>query len=119
MRPPQKTSPTTLTLKLISILSTTLKIKAYRTYTKRTLIILRYKYLRTLIGLQLKDLNNCSNIIEYRSLIKRASQYHRYYTTSLTRTTVQNGQIKKLNYLLTTKDPLIYIPSTTILNHVY
>src|SRR6266704_5896098 len=107
MRPPQKTSLTTLTSKSMSILSTTLRIKAYGTNTKRTLTILRYKHLRTLIGLQSKDLNNCSDIMEYGSLIKRASQYHRHYTTSLTRTTVQNGQIKKSNYSLTTKDPLI------------
>jgi hypothetical protein len=66
-------SLTILTLKLISILNIILRIKVYGNYTKRTLIILRYKHLRTLIGLYLKDLNNCSNIIEYRSLIRRAN----------------------------------------------
>ena len=73
MRLPQKMLPTILTLKLISILSTTLRIKAYGNYTKRTLTILRYKYLRTLIGPQLRDLSNYSNIIEYRSLIRGVS----------------------------------------------
>ena len=79
---------TILTLKSISILNIILRIKAYRNYTKRTLIILRYKYLRTLIGLYLKDLNNCSDIIEYGSLIRRANQYYKYYTTSLIRMTL-------------------------------
>jgi len=79
---------TILTLKLISILSVTLRIKAYGNYTKRTLIILKYRYLRTLIGLQLRDLNNYSDVMEYRSLIRRASQYHKHYTMSLTRTTL-------------------------------
>src|SRR6266702_5695230 len=119
MRPPQKMSPTTLTLKSMSILSITLRIKAYGTHTKRTLTILRYRHLRTLIGLQSKDLNNCSDVMEYGSLIKRASQYHRHCTMSLTRTTVQNGQMKKLSYSSTTKDPLIHTPSTTVLNHVH
>ena len=119
MRPPQKMSPTKLTLKSMSILSITLRIKAYGTHTKRTLTILRYKHLRTLIGLQSKDLNNCSDVMEYGSLIKRASQYHRHCMMSLTKITVQNGQIKKLNYSLTMKDPLIYMPSTTVLNHVH
>ena len=81
-------SLTILTLKLISILNAILRIKAYRNYTKRTLIILRYRYLKTLIGLPLKDLNNCSNVIEYGSLIRRVSQYYKYYTTSPTRTTL-------------------------------
>ena len=65
-----------------------------------------------LIGLYLKDLNNYSNIIEYGSLTltRRANQYYKYYTISLMRTTVQNSQIKKLSYLSTIKDPLIYIP---------
>jgi hypothetical protein len=36
---------------LYVILSGTLRIKAYRIYTKRTLRILRYRHLRTLIGL--------------------------------------------------------------------
>jgi len=66
-------SPTILTLKLISILNAILRIKAYGNYTKRTLIILRYKYLRTLIGLYLKDLNNYSNVMEYGSLIRRVN----------------------------------------------
>jgi len=57
----------------MSILSATLRIKAYRNHTKRTLRILRYKHLKTLIGLQLKNLNNYSNVIEYGSLIRRAS----------------------------------------------
>ena len=57
----------------MSILSATLRIKAYGNYTKRTLTILRYRHLRTLIGPQLRNLNNYSNVIEYGSLIKRAS----------------------------------------------
>ena len=65
--------PTILTLKLISILSITLRTKAYGNYTKRTLIILKYRHLRILIGLQLKDLNNYSDVIKYRSLIRRVS----------------------------------------------
>ena len=65
--------PTILSLKLISILTITLKIKAYGNYTKRTLIILRYKYLKMLIGLHLEDLNNYSNVIEYRSLTRKES----------------------------------------------
>src|ERR1700722_7773160 len=103
----------------MSIPSTTLRIKAYGIYTKRTLTILRYKHLRTLIGPQLKGLNNCSNVMEYGSLIKRASQYHKHCTTSLTRTTVRNGQMKKLNYSSTTKDPSIRMPLTTVSNHVH
>ena len=79
---------TILSLKLISILIITLKIKAYRNYTKRTLITLRYKYLKTLIGLYLRDLNNYSNVIEYGSLTRKASQYHKYYIISLTRITL-------------------------------
>ena len=63
-------SLTISSLKLISILSTTLKIKAYRNYTKRTLITSRYKYLKTLIGLYLRDLSNYSNIIEYNVVHK-------------------------------------------------
>jgi hypothetical protein len=35
----------------MSILSVTLKIKVYRNYTKKTLITLRYKYLKTLTDL--------------------------------------------------------------------
>ena len=54
----------------MSILNGTLKIKAYGNYTKRTLIILGYKYLRILIGLYLKYLNNYSNVMEYGFLIK-------------------------------------------------
>src|SRR6266702_3424068 len=115
MRPPQKTSPTTLTSKSMSIQSTTLRIKAYGTHTKRTLTILRYKHLRTLIGLQSKDSNNYSDAMEYGSSTRRASQYHKHCTTSLTRTTVQNGQMKKSSYSSTTKDPLIRTPSTTVL----
>jgi len=57
----------------MSILSVTLRIKAYGNYTKRTLTISRYRHLRTLIGPQLRNSNNYSNIMEYRSLIKRAS----------------------------------------------
>ena len=70
---------TILILKLMSILSITLKIKAYRNYIKKTLLILKYRYLKTLIGLELRDLNNYSNVIKYRFLIKRASQYYKYY----------------------------------------
>ena len=81
-------SLTTLTLKLISILSATLRIKAYGNYTKRTLRISRYRYLKTLTGLQLKNLNNYSNIIEYGSLTRRASQYYKHYIISLTRITL-------------------------------
>ena len=66
-------SLTILTLKLISILSIILRIKAYGNYTKKTLIILRYRHLRTLIGLYLRDLNNYSNVIEYGFLIRRVS----------------------------------------------
>jgi hypothetical protein len=40
------------------------------------------------IGLNLRDLNNYSNVIEYRSLIRRASHYYKYYITSLIRTTL-------------------------------
>ena len=57
----------------MSILNKTLKIKVYGNYTKRTLIILKYRHLKTLIGLYLRDLNNYSNIIGYGSLTKRAS----------------------------------------------
>src|SRR6202021_1587542 len=116
MRPPQKTLPTTLSLKSTSTLNGTLRTKAYGNYIKRTLIILRYKHLRMLIGLQLRDLNNCSNVMEYGSLIRRASQYHKHCMTSLTRTTVRNGQMQKLSYTSTTKDPSIRTPSTTVLN---
>src|SRR6202021_2270896 len=119
MRPPQKTLPTTLSLKSTSTLNGTLRTKAYGNYIKRTLIILRYKHLRMLIGLQLRDLNNCSNVIEYRSLTKRVSQYHKHYTTSLTRTTVWNGQMQKLSYISTIKDPSIYMLSTIILNYAH
>ena len=73
MKPLQKILPAILTLKLISILNRTLKTKAYRNYIKRTLIILKYKYLKILIGLYLRDLNNYSNIIEYGFLIRKAS----------------------------------------------
>ena len=65
-----------------------MRIKAYRNYTKRTLITLKYRYLKILIGLQLKNLNNYSNIIKYRSLIKRVSQYYKYYTISPIRITL-------------------------------
>ena len=57
----------------MSILNAILRIKAYGNHTKRTLIILRYRHLKTLIGLQLKDLNNCSDVMEYGSLIRRVS----------------------------------------------
>ena len=63
-----------------------------------------------LIGLQLRDLSNYFNIIEYGFLIKRVSQYYKYCTMLLIRITIQNSQIKKLNYLLIIKDPSIYIP---------
>jgi len=84
-------SLTTLTLKLISILSATLRIKAYGNYTKRTLRISRYRHLKTLIGLQLKNSNNYSNVMEYGSLTRRASQYYKHYIISLTRTTLWNS----------------------------
>ena len=83
----------------MSILNGTLKIKAYGNYTKRTLITLRYRYLKMLIGLYLRDLNNYSNILGYGSLTKKASQYHKYCTTSLMRITVRNSQIQKFNYI--------------------
>src|SRR6266576_2811850 len=102
-------SLTILTLKLISILNTTLRTKAYGNYTKRTLIILKHRHSRTPTGLQLRDLNNYSNIIEYRSLTRRASQYHKHYIISLTRTTLQNGQMQKLSYSLIIKDLLIHV----------
>ena len=91
MRPPQKILPTILTLKLMSILSVTLRIKAYRNYTKRTLTTSKYRHLKTPIGPQLRDLNNYSDAIEYGSLIKRANQYYKYYTTSPTRITLWNS----------------------------
>src|SRR5882762_6434846 len=119
MRLPQKILLTILTLKLISILNIILRIKAYRNYTKRTLIILRYRHLKTLIGLQLKDLNNYSDVIEYGSLIRRASQYHKHCTTSPIRTTLWNGQIQKLSYSSTTKDPSIHMLSTVASNHAH
>src|ERR1700734_1187305 len=112
MRLLQRILPTIFTLKSMSILATTLRIKAYGIHTKRTLIILRYKHLRTLIGPQLKDSNNYSDVMEYGSLIRRASQYHKHCMTSLTRTTVRNGQMQKLSYTSTTKDPSIRTPST-------
>ena len=87
MRLPQKILPTILILKLINTLNRTSRIKVYRNYTKRTLIILKYKYLKTLIGLHLKYLNNYFNVIEYGSLI-RVSQYYKYYTMLLIRMTV-------------------------------
>src|ERR1700723_193813 len=119
MRPPQKTLPTTLSLKSTSTLNRTLRTKAYGNYIKRTLIILRYKHLRMLIGLQLRDLNNCSNIMEYGSLTKRASQYHKHCTTSLTRTTIRNGQMQKSSYISTTKDPSIRMLSTVVSNYAH
>ena len=82
---------TILTLKLISILSTTLKIKAYRNYIKRILITLKYKYLKTLTGPQLKNLNNYFNVMEYGSLIKRVSQYYKHCIILLMRITVWNN----------------------------
>src|SRR6202789_666388 len=99
MRLLQRISPITFTSKSMSILVITLRIKPYGIHTKRTLIILRYKHLRTLIGPQLKDLSNYSDVMEYGSLIRRASQYHKHCTTSLTRTTVRNGQTQKFNYI--------------------
>jgi hypothetical protein len=57
----------------MSILSATLRIKVYGNYTKKTLIILRYRYLRTLTGLQLRNLNNYFDIIEYGSLIRKVN----------------------------------------------
>src|SRR6267142_4226100 len=107
MRLPQKTSPTILTSKSMSIPSATLRIKAYGNYTKRTLTILRYRHLRTLTGPQLRNLSNCSDVMEYGSLIRRASQYHKHCTTSPTRTTLRNGQMQKSSYTSTMKDPLI------------
>ena len=62
----------------MSILNGTLKTKAYRNYIKRILIILRYRYLKTLIGLYLRDLNNYSNIMGYGFLIKKVNQYYKY-----------------------------------------
>ena len=103
----------------MSILNGTSRIKAYRNYIKRTLIILRYRYLKTLIGLYLWDLNNYSNTMEYGSLIRRVSQYYKHCTTSLTSITVRNGQIKKLSYILTMKDPLICMPLTVVFNYVH
>src|ERR1700722_9193146 len=119
MRLLRKISPITFTLKLISILAITLRTKPYRNYTKKTLIILRYKHSRKLIGLHLRDLSDYSDVMEYGSLIRRASQYHKHCMTSLTRTTVRNGQMQKLSYTSTTKDPSIRTPSTTVLNHVH
>ena len=75
----------------MSILNRTLKIKAYKNYIKRTLIILRYRHLKTPIGLYLRDLNNYSNVIGYRFLIRKANQYYKYYTTSPIRTTLWNS----------------------------
>ena len=88
MRLPQKILLTILILKLMSILSTTLRTKTYRKYTKRTLTTLQYRHLRILTGLKLGDLNNYSNTIEYGFLIRRASQYYKYYMTLLTKTTL-------------------------------
>ena len=103
----------------MSILNGTLKIKAYGNYIKRTLTILRYKYLKTPTGLHLRDLNNYFNAMGYGSLTRKASQYHKYCTTSLMRTTVRNGQMKKFSYSSKAKDPSIRTPSTTVLNHVH
>jgi len=72
----------------MSTLNITLKIKAYGNYTKRTLIILRYRHLKTLIGLYLRDLNNYSDATEYGSLIRRASQYYKYYIMLPTKITL-------------------------------
>ena len=88
MKPLQKISLTTLTSKSISILNGTSKIKTYGNYTKRILIILKYRYLKTLIGLHLRDLNNYFNIIGYGSLIKKTSQYYKYCTILLIRITI-------------------------------
>ena len=107
-----------MTLKSKSTLNGTLRIKAYGNHTKRTLIILRYKYLRTLIGLHSRHLNNYSDVMEYGSLM-RASQYHKHCTTLLMRTTVRNGQMQKSSYILTTKDPLIRMLSTVVLNYAH
>ena len=103
----------------MSILNGTLKTKAYKNYIKRTLIILKYRYLKIPTGLYLKNLNNYSNVTEYGSLIRRASQYYKYYTMSLTKTTIRNSQIQKFNYILIMKEPLIYILSTIVLNYIY
>src|SRR6266550_2801080 len=116
MRPPQKTLPITLTLKSMSTLSATSRTKAYGNHTKRTLITSRYRHSRTLTGPQLRNSNNYSDVMEYGSLIRRASQYHKHCTTSLTRTTLRNGQMQKLSYTLTMKDPLIHMLSTAVLN---
>jgi hypothetical protein len=88
MRLPQKISPIILTLKSISILSINSKTKTYGKHTKRTLITLQCRYLRTPTGLKLGDLNNYFDVIEYRFLIRKVSYYYKYYTTSLTRITL-------------------------------
>ena len=103
----------------MNILNGTLKIKAYGNYIKRTLIILRYRYLKTPTGLYLRDSNNYSNIIRYGFLIRKANQYYKYCTMSPIRMTLRNGQIKKLSYILTIKDSLICILLTVALNHVH
>ena len=80
-----------INFKIINTLNRTLKIKAYGNYTKRTLIILKYRYLKMLISLYLRDLSNYSNIMEYGSLIKRVSQFYKYYTILLMKITIQNS----------------------------
>ena len=103
----------------MSILSTTLRTKTYGKHTKRTLITLQCRHLRTPTGLKLGDLNNYFNTIEYGSLIRRVSYYYKYYIMLLMRMTLQNGQMQKLSYLLIIKDLLIYMLLTVVLNHVY
>ena len=103
----------------MSTLNTTLKTKAYRNYIKRTLIILKYRHLKTLIGLYLQDLNNYSDATEYRSLIRKISQYHKHCIMLPIKITLQNGQMQKLSYILIIKDASIYMLLTTVLNYVY
>src|SRR6266568_8363380 len=112
-------SPTIFTLKSMSIPNGTSRTKAYGNHTKRTLIISKYRHLRTLTGLQLRDLNNYSDAMEYGSSTRRASQYHKHYTTSPTRTTLRNGQMQKLSFSSTTKDPSIRMLSTIASNHAH
>ena len=57
----------------MSILNGTSKIKVYRNYIKRTVIILRYKYLKMPTGLHLRDLNNYSDVMGYGFLIRKAN----------------------------------------------
>ena len=103
----------------MNILNRTLKTKVYRNYIKRTLIILKYRHLKTPTGLHLRDSNNYSNVMGYGFLIKKANQYYKYCIISPIKTTLQNGQIKKLSYISIIKDSLIYISLTVVLNYAY